>query len=659
MSAVFAGVLVANRGEIASRITRTLHRLGVRAVAVHTDADADARHVREADLAVRVPSYLDAAAIIDAARDTGAGAIHPGYGFLAEQPAFAQACADAGMIFVGPSPEAIAIMGDKIRAKAAVAARGVPVVPGLAEPGLTDADLVEAIASIGYPALIKPSAGGGGKGMHVVRGPDEARAAIASARREAAGAFGDDSLFVERYLTSPRHVEVQVLADAFGTVLHLGERECSLQRRHQKIVEEAPSPLVDAAARERIGRDACETARSVGYTGLGTVEFVVSADRPDEWFFIEMNTRLQVEHPVTELVTGLDLVEQQLRVAAGEPLAFSQEDVVLTGHAVEARLYAEDPERRFLPSGGRVLVVEEPEGEGIRVDSALRTGLVVGVDYDPMLAKVLAWGADREQALARLRGALARTTVLGPATNLAFLTRLLDEEDVRAGQLDTGLIGRRVDVLAAPSRLPDGPLAAALVLLADERRHAPAGPWGAVPGFRLSGRAPAVVELADPEVRVVVDGPLEDALVTVDGATAVRAAISLDVTSARLRVGGTSRTLRWAREGDTLHLAAGGITQSFTTARTRHVAAAAGAGDPELRSPMPGTVVAVLAEPGVAVDQGEPVVVVEAMKMEHAVRASAAGVVDVRVRVGDRVERGDLLAVVQMAAPARETGAVR
>ncbi len=644
---MFQTVLIANRGEIASRVAHTLHRLGVRAVAVHTEADAAARYVGDADLAVRVPSYLDGDAIIEAARATGATAIHPGYGFLAENAAFATACAAAGITFIGPPPQAIAVMGDKIRAKASVAARGVPVVPGLAEPGLTDDDLAAAVEAIGYPALIKPSAGGGGKGMHVVTGAGEVRGAIASARREAAGAFGDDTLFVERYVSSPRHIEVQVLADAYGVVVHLGERECSLQRRHQKVVEEAPSPLLDAATRERIGRDACETARSVGYTGVGTVEFIVSADRPDEWFFMEMNTRLQVEHPVTELVTGVDLVEQQLRVAAGEALAFAQSDVVLTGHAVEARLYAEDPEHGFLPSGGQLLVVEEPAGEGVRVDSALRSGLVVSSAYDPMLAKLIAWAPDRDQALARLRAALAGTVVLGPATNLAFLTRLLDDPDVRSGRLDTGLIERRLEVLAAPARIADGPLAAALVLLADERQHAPAGPWGAVPGFRLGGRAPAVVELADPEVRVVVDGPLTDAVVVVGEAAPVPAAIRLDGTSAQLRVGGTTRVLRWAMQDGALHLAADGITQSFATTRTRSAAAAAGAGDPELRSPMPGTVVAVLAEQGAEVAPGDPVVVVEAMKMEHAVRAQAAGVVELRVAVGDRVERGNLLATVR------------
>ncbi len=656
---MFESVLIANRGEIASRITRTLHRLGIRAVTIHTDADAGARHVGDADLALCVPSYLDGAAIVQAARTAGAEAIHPGYGFLAENAAFAQLCAAAGIVFIGPSPNAIAVMGDKIRAKASVAARGVPVVPGLAEPDLSDDDLAAAIEQIEYPALIKPSAGGGGKGMHVMTGPDEIRAAIASARREAMGAFGDDTLFVERYLATPRHIEVQVLADAHGAVVHLGERECSLQRRHQKIVEEAPSPLLDAAARDRIGRDACETARSVGYTGVGTVEFIVSADRPDEWFFLEMNTRLQVEHPVTELVTGVDLVEQQLRVAAGEPLGLVQTDVVLTGHAVEARLYAEDPEHGFLPSGGEVLVVEEPAGDGIRVDSALLRGLVVSSDYDPMLAKIIAWGPDRTEALARLRAALARTAVLGVVTNLTFLTRLLDDPDVRAGRLDTGLIERGLDELAAPARIGDGPVAAALVLLADERRRAPAGPWGAVPGFRLGGRASAVVELADPQVRVVVDGPLDDAVVTVGDADPMRAAIGLDGTRAHVRMGAATRALWWCSTEGMLHLSVDGVAQSFATMGAGRAAAADAAGGPELRSPTPGTVVAVAVEQGAQVAAGDPVVVVEAMKMEHAVRAEAAGTVELRVEVGDRVERGDLLATVRPAGMETEQEAAQ
>ncbi|MEU8271667.1 biotin carboxylase N-terminal domain-containing protein, partial [Sphaerisporangium sp. NPDC049002] len=423
---MFDTVLVANRGEIALRVIRTLRRLGVRSVAVYSDADAGARHVREADTAVRLASgYLDIDQVIAAAKLSGARAVHPGYGFLAENTAFARRCAEEDLVFVGPPPEAVEAMGDKIRAKATVAAAGVPVVPGGAEPS---DDLVEAAGRIGYPVLIKPSAGGGGKGMLVVRSPEEMPQAIESARRTAAAAFGDSTLLVERFVADPRHIEIQVLADAHGNVVHLGERECSLQRRHQKIIEEAPSPLLDERIRQSMGADAVRAARSVGYVGAGTVEFIVSGDQPGHpGYFIEMNTRLQVEHPVTELVTGLDLVELQLRVAAGEPLPLTQDDVRLRGHAVEARVYAEDPSRDFLPTGGRVLALAEPEGdEGVRVDSGLQTGTVVGSDYDPMLSKVIAWGPDRESALRRLDAALRATTVLGVTTNIAFLPQLLD-----------------------------------------------------------------------------------------------------------------------------------------------------------------------------------------------------------------------------------------
>ena len=378
-------VLVANRGEIAVRVIRTLRAMGIRSVAVFSEADRDARHVREADTAVLLgpaaarESYLVIEKVIAAARATGAQAIHPGYGFLSENSKFAGACADAGIAFLGPSAHAIEVMGDKITAKNAVAKFDVPVVPGIARPGLSDDELIAAAGDIGYPVLVKPSAGGGGKGMRLVEEPGALAEALRSARREAASAFGDDTLFLERFVLRPRHIEVQILADGHGNVVHLGERECSLQRRHQKVIEEAPSPLLDEATRARIGEAACNTARSVDYSGAGTVEFIVSADKPDEFFFMEMNTRLQVEHPVTELVTGLDLVEWQVRVAAGEPLGFTQDDITLTGHAIEARVYAEDPSRGFLPTGGLVADVVEPAGPGVRVDSGLQPGPVVGL----------------------------------------------------------------------------------------------------------------------------------------------------------------------------------------------------------------------------------------------------------------------------------------
>ncbi|MDO3637700.1 acetyl-CoA carboxylase biotin carboxylase subunit, partial [Mycolicibacterium arseniciresistens] len=449
MTTLFDTVLVANRGEIAVRVIGTLRALGIRSVAVYSTADADARHVAAADVAVHIgpaparQSYLDIAAVIDAARRTGAQAVHPGYGFLSENAEFATALHEAGIAFVGPPANAIRTMGDKIAAKVAVSAFGVPVVPGVSRPGLTDDDLIAGAVDIGYPVLVKPSAGGGGKGMRVVREAAGLPAALTSARREAAAAFGDDTLFLERFVLNPRHIEVQVLADGQGAVVHLGERECSLQRRHQKVIEEAPSPLLDAATRDRIGAAACDTARSVDYAGAGTVEFIVSADRPDEFFFMEMNTRLQVEHPVTELVTGIDLVEQQLRVAAGHPLTLAQSDIVLRGHAIEARVYAEDPVNGFLPTGGTVLDVAEPRGPGIRVDSGIRAGSVIGSDYDPMLAKVIGYGDDRAAALRTLDRALAGTAVLGVTTNIDFLRFLLADPDVAAGRLDTGLLDRR------------------------------------------------------------------------------------------------------------------------------------------------------------------------------------------------------------------------
>src|SRR6516164_11285463 len=419
--------------------------MGIASVAVYSDADAGARHVREAGEAVRIgpppaaDSYLNIDAIIEAARAAGAQAIHPGYGFLSENASFARACAGAGLTFIGPPPEAIEAMGDKIAAKATVAAAGVPVVPGAGAPGLSDEDLARAVAGIGFPVLIKPSAGGGGKGMRLVASAAELGPALEGARREALAAFGDGTLLAERYISGPRHIEIQIMADSHGHVIHLGERECSLQRRHQKIIEEAPSPLLDAARRAAMGAAAVEAARSVGYTGAGTVEFIVPGDSPDEFYFMEMNTRLQVEHPVTELVYGLDLVEWQLRVAAGEELTAlpAMNGTAMNGHAVEARVYAEDPARGFLPTGGTVLALREPGGEHVRVDSGLAEGMAVGSRYDPMLAKVIAWGPDRATALRRLDGALAGTTVLGVTTNIAFLRELLADPDVRAGRLDT------------------------------------------------------------------------------------------------------------------------------------------------------------------------------------------------------------------------------
>ncbi|WP_438492236.1 biotin carboxylase N-terminal domain-containing protein [Streptomyces asiaticus] len=496
---MFDTVLVANRGEIAVRVIRTLRRLGVRSVAVYSDADADARHVREADTAVRIgpapaaESYLSIERLLEAAARTGAQAVHPGYGFLAENGAFARACADAGLAFIGPPAGAIELMGDKIRAKETVRAAGVPVVPGSSGSGLTDEQLTAAAREIGMPVLLKPSAGGGGKGMRLVR--DEALLAdeIAAARREARGAFGDDTLLVERWIDRPRHIEIQVLADGQGHVVHLGERECSLQRRHQKIIEEAPSPLLDEATRARMGEAAVAAARSCGYVGAGTVEFIVPGADPSAYCFMEMNTRLQVEHPVTELTVsvggrpGLDLVEWQLRVAAGEPLPFGQDEIAFAGHAVEARICAEtaraaaDGRVDFLPSAGAVLALDEPAGEGVRVDSGLSQGTEVGTVYDPMLAKVIAHGPDRPTALRRLRAALGSLTVLGVDTNTGFLRRLAAHPAVASGELDTGLVDRAAAQLI-PAAIPEEVYATAALLR--QAALEPAAPRGGGSGGR-------------------------------------------------------------------------------------------------------------------------------------------------------------------------------
>ncbi|MFE1553388.1 acetyl/propionyl/methylcrotonyl-CoA carboxylase subunit alpha [Streptomyces sp. NPDC058734] len=482
---MFSTVLVANRGEIAVRVIRTLRQLGIRSVAVFSDADADARHVREADTAVRIgpaaaaESYLSVERLLDAAKRTGAEAVHPGYGFLAENAAFAAACTEAGLAFIGPPASAISLMGDKITAKETVRAAGVPVVPGSSGSGLTDAELAAAASEIGMPVLLKPSAGGGGKGMRLVR--DEAVLAeeIAAARREAKSSFGDDTLLVERWIDRPRHIEIQVLADAHGNVVHLGERECSLQRRHQKVIEEAPSVLLDEKTRAAMGAAAVEAARSCGYVGAGTVEFIVPGGDPSSYYFMEMNTRLQVEHPVTELVTGLDLVEQQLRVAAGEPLPVTQDGIRLTGHAIEARVCAEDPARGFLPSGGTVLALSEPEGGAVRTDSGLTAGVPVGSTYDPMLSKVIAYGPDRASALRVLRGALADTVILGVQTNAGFLRRLLAHPDVVSGDMDTGLVERDLNGLL-PEGVPPEVYAAA-ALLASVPHPAPSRNRGSAP----------------------------------------------------------------------------------------------------------------------------------------------------------------------------------
>lgn len=649
----FHSVLVANRGEIAVRVIRTLRAMGIRSVAVFSDADAGARHVAEADVAVCIgpaaarESYLNIDAVIAAARRTQAQAVHPGYGFLSENAQFAAALKDAGITFIGPPVGAIQTMGDKIAAKAAVSAFGVPVVPGISRPGLTDDDLVAGAADVGFPVLVKPSAGGGGKGMRVVHEAAELPAALVSARREAAAAFGDDTLFLERFVLNPRHIEVQVLADGFGTVVHLGERECSLQRRHQKVVEEAPSPLLDEATRARIGAAACDTARSVDYTGAGTVEFIVSADRPDEFFFMEMNTRLQVEHPVTEMVTGVDLVEQQVRIAAGEKLSLAQHDITMTGHAIEARVYAEDPGHGFLPTGGRVLDLAEPRGAGVRVDSGLSRGSVIGSDYDPMLSKVIAHADDRAGALRTLDRALADTAVLGVTTNIEFLRFLLAGPDVIAGRLDTGLLDRRSPDFR-PAEATDVDLAAAAAYKWSRLWLQPGGDLWAVPsGWRMGRHAPTTYRLRSGERtdHVHLTGTPSTACAVIEDGQPHPLSVSLVDDRLAVTFDGVRTEYVAATDDGRIWLTGGGRTLAIEEVREAPVRPDdAHSGDAELTSPMPGSVVAVGVADAEKVAAGTVVVTVEAMKMEHALTAPVDGVVELLVAEGDQVKVGQLLA---------------
>ncbi len=655
---MFTKVLVANRGEIACRIIRTCRGLGIGTVAVYSDADAHARHVRLADEAVHVgaapsrESYLQAVRLVEAARATGAQAIHPGYGFLSENSAFAGACAAAGLVFVGPGVRALEAMGSKSAAKRLMEQAGVPLVPGYHGDDQAPATLRAAAARIGYPVLIKASAGGGGKGMRVVRADGEFAEALASCQRESRASFGDDRVLVEKYLERPRHIEVQVFGDTQRNTISLFERDCSAQRRHQKVVEEAPAPNLPGEVRDAMARAARAAAAAVHYVGAGTVEFIV--DATGAFYFMEMNTRLQVEHPVTELVTGLDLVEWQMRVAAGEPLPLRQDEVQAAGHAIEVRLYAEEPARGFLPSIGRLAHLSLPAPSAhVRVDAGVEAGDEVSPHYDPMLAKLITWDATRAGAIERMQRALAEVEVVGVGNNVAFLRRLTGHAEFRAGTVDTGLIERAGEGLVAEDGAPGRWVlaAAALHVLVRERaalaaaRAAsadPHSPWGTGDGFRLNAAQRRTLAFLHGEARHALqvdyagdgwrlDGePLADE--TPAGGREGRLAIVL---------GGERQQATVVAHGEQLHVFMAG----------RHVVLApedllAHAGEAHehgggLRAPMPGLVIALAVAPGVDVQKGDALLVMEAMKMEHTLRAPAAGRVQAFLcAVGEQVKEG-------------------
>jgi 3-methylcrotonyl-CoA carboxylase alpha subunit len=659
---MFGKILVANRGEIACRIFRTCRALGVRTVAVYSDADVHARHVRLADEAVRVgpapprESYLQVARLIEAALATGAEAIHPGYGFLSENAGFAEACATAGIVFIGPGVPAIRAMGSKSAAKQLMEQAGVPLVPGYHGESQDAATLQAAAQRIGYPVLIKATAGGGGKGMRIVRAAAEFAEALASCQRESRASFGDDRVLIEKYLERPRHIEVQVFGDTQGHIVSLFERDCSAQRRHQKVVEEAPAPRLPAEVRDEMAKSARAAAAAVAYVGAGTVEFIV--DQAGEFYFMEMNTRLQVEHPVTEMITGLDLVEWQLRVAAGEPLPLQQEDIHARGHAIEVRLYAEEPARGFLPSIGRLAHLAFPEASPhVRIDAGVEAGDEVSPHYDPMLAKLITWAVTREGAIERMQEALAEVQVVGVGNNVAFLRRLTAHATFRAGAVDTGLIERAGDELLLEDITPTRAMLAAATLYTLRAESAalaaacaatgnPHSPWGVADGFRLNDAQRRTLAFTRGETRHAVNVDYVGRSWLLDG----------DPLVAEVTAAGQGATLPFALDGVRHRAAVVALGEQLhvfmdgrrTMLLREDLLAHAGEAHEQhggLKAPMPGLVIALAVAPGVEVQKGDALLVMEAMKMEHTLRAPSAG----RVRaflcaIGEQVKEGaDLL----------------
>ena len=649
----FDSILVANRGEIACRVIRTARDMGYRTVAVYSEADREALHAKLADEAVCIgpapatDSYLNVERILDACRRTGAGAVHPGYGFLSENADFGRACAKEGIVFIGPPAEAIHLMGSKRLSKVAMQEAGVPCIPGYEGEDQSDEKLLSEAERIGLPLMIKASAGGGGRGMRIVTNAEEIPEQLRSARSESKSSFGSDELILERAVVRPRHVEIQVFGDHHGNAVYLGERDCSIQRRHQKVVEEAPSPAVDETLRARMGEAAVNAARACDYVGAGTVEFLL--DEEGNFYFLEMNTRLQVEHPVTELVTGEDLVEWQIRVARGEPLPLRQEEIALQGHAMEVRLYAEDPASGFLPQTGPVLSWRPAEGPGIRIDHGLREGYRVGSHYDPMLAKVIACGRTREDARRRLLRAITDTVLLGVGDNREFLAAILRDSDFAAGTATTAFLEEKpaADMAMEPVPVPEAAWVVAAALLG-------AGTWAGSgqQGWRNSGSPwqPLVIEsgetrrhlhvaMEDNQVRVSLDDTSHELTLPEVGERHVQ--VVLD---------GVSRRFGMIRDGETLWLDWHGRALTFRDQTHAPPESALRGGAGPLRAPMDGAVIAVRCEPGQKVQQGEVLVLLEAMKIEHSLRAAADGVVgEVNVGDGDQVRTRQVLLTIEEA----------
>ena len=647
MSTPLRSVLVANRGEIARRVFRTAHSMGMRCVAVFVDADADAPFVADADEAVRLADgYLDGEAIIAAALATGADAIHPGYGFLAENAGFAAAVEAAGLVWVGPTPDVISSMGDKLAAKEAAVAAGVPTLPSSDDPTADD--------EVGYPILVKAAAGGGGKGMHLVERPEDLAEAVATAQREAASSFGDDRVFLERYVARSRHIEIQILGDAHGALVHLGERECSIQRRHQKIIEESPAAVLDPARRDAMGESALQLARGIGYRSAGTVEFLVD-DATGEFFFLEVNTRLQVEHPVTEEVTGIDLVREQLRVAAGEPLGYGQDDIGFSGHAVEARLYAEDPSAGFLPATGTLVAWQPADEPSVRWDTGVEEGSHVGVDFDPMLAKVVAHGPTRSEAAGRLALALERMHLGGVTTNRDFLVATLRHEAFLAGDTTTDFIERNAPAMGstvAAATTQQLAIAAAMWLQGDNR--ASARVLDRIPSGWRNARMPAqhvALAVGDVEHDIGYRRRRDGSFAVEGGQVAIVHRWSPD--DLDVEVDGIRRTVRITLaagpSGEHLHLTGGGTTTTFRVV-PRFSVPGSEAPSGGLVAPMPGRVLEIRAAVGDTVTKGQTMLLLEAMKMEHHMTAPFDGTVtEVRVATGDQVDNGSVLLVIHPA----------